>query len=82
MRKRILIFSNRSCNINVWFVRITGIAHRDLKPENILCVYRNQLSPVKICDFDLASAIQFNSGHNGPMSTPQLLSPVSIIDYY
>lgn len=53
-----------------------GIAHRDLKPENILCVYRDQLSPVKLCDFDLASAIQFNSGHNGPMSTPQLLTPV------
>ncbi len=58
-------------------VLIPGIAHRDLKPENILCVSRDHLSPVKICDFDLASAIQFNSGHNGPMSTPQLLTPVS-----
>lgn len=63
-------------NCSFYFV-FTGIAHRDLKPENILCVYRDQLSPVKICDFDLASAIQFNSGHNGPLSTPQLLTPVS-----
>lgn len=63
------------------FLHNKGIAHRDLKPENILCVYRNQLSPVKICDFDLASAIQFNSGHNGPMSTPQLLSPVGSAEY-
>lgn len=63
------------------FLHNKGIAHRDLKPENILCVYRNQLSPVKICDFDLASAIQFNSGHNGPMSTPQLLTPVGSAEY-
>ncbi|KAK7605222.1 hypothetical protein V9T40_007080 [Parthenolecanium corni] len=63
------------------FLHNKGIAHRDLKPENILCVYRDQLSPVKICDFDLASAIQFNSGHNGPLSTPQLLTPVGSAEY-
>lgn len=32
-----------------------GIAHRDVKPENILCVDPNSVSPVKLCDLDLAS---------------------------
>jgi serine/threonine protein kinase len=56
---------------------VTGIAHRDLKPENILCVHRDKLSPVKICDFDLSSGIKFNSNLASPLSTPQLLTPVS-----
>jgi hypothetical protein len=60
----------------VYFL-ISGIAHRDLKPENILCVYPDKLSPVKICDFDLSSGIKFNSNLASPLSTPQLLTPVS-----
>lgn len=32
-----------------------GIAHRDVKPENILCTDPNRVSPVKLCDLDLAS---------------------------
>jgi serine/threonine protein kinase len=59
------------------FFMVTGIAHRDLKPENILCVYPDKLSPVKICDFDLSSGIKFNSNLASPLSTPQLLTPVS-----
>jgi MAP kinase interacting serine/threonine kinase len=59
------------------FLIISGIAHRDLKPENILCVYPDKLSPVKICDFDLSSGIKFNSNLASPLSTPQLLTPVS-----
>merc|ERR1712045_1095522 len=37
------------------FLHSKGIAHRDLKPENVLCVYRDRLTPVKLCDFDLGS---------------------------
>uniref|UniRef100_A0ACB8F1S8 MAP kinase-interacting serine/threonine-protein kinase 2 n=1 Tax=Sphaerodactylus townsendi TaxID=933632 RepID=A0ACB8F1S8_9SAUR len=51
-----------------------GIAHRDLKPENILCESPNQVSPVKICDFDLGSGIKLN-GDCSPISTPELLTP-------
>lgn len=32
-----------------------GIAHRDVKPENILCTDADRVSPVKLCDLDLAS---------------------------
>ncbi|NWQ84370.1 MKNK2 kinase, partial [Columbina picui] len=53
-----------------------GIAHRDLKPENILCESPDQVSPVKICDFDLGSGIKLN-GDCSPISTPELLTPVS-----
>lgn len=38
------------------FLHSKGIAHRDLKPANILCVHRHSVAPVKLCDFDLASA--------------------------
>jgi serine/threonine protein kinase len=55
---------------------LSGIAHRDLKPENILCVTAGQLSPAKLCDFDLGSGIQINSRHPSPITTPELQSPV------
>ncbi|KAK2086920.1 hypothetical protein P7K49_032827 [Saguinus oedipus] len=58
------------------FLHNKGIAHRDLKPENILCEHPNQVSPVKICDFDLGSGIKLN-GDCSPISTPELLTPVS-----
>jgi len=44
------------------FLHAKGIAHRDLKPENVLCVYQDQITPVKLCDFDLGSGIKFHSG--------------------
>lgn len=57
------------------FLHHKGIAHRDLKPENILCSSETQLTPVKICDFDLGSG-NFLSDST-PVSTPELLTPVS-----
>jgi len=62
------------------FLHNKGIAHRDLKPENILCVNAGQLTPVKICDFDLGSGVPLDSnshGHSHGLTTPELLSPVS-----
>ncbi|NXC77954.1 MKNK2 kinase, partial [Anhinga anhinga] len=59
------------------FLHNKGIAHRDLKPENILCESPDQVSPVKICDFDLGSGIKLN-GDCSPISTPELLTPVSM----
>jgi MAP kinase interacting serine/threonine kinase len=60
------------------FLHKMGIAHRDLKPENILCVKAGQLTPVKICDFDLGNGIQLDYENNSQfVTTPQLLSPVS-----
>lgn len=56
------------------FLHNKGIAHRDLKPENILCENPDQVSPVKICDFDLGSGIKLN-GDCSPISTPELLTP-------
>ena len=61
------------------FLHKKGIAHRDLKPENVLCEFEDQLCPVKLCDFDLGSGIKFNSQLTSPISTPALLTPVSII---
>jgi MAP kinase interacting serine/threonine kinase len=63
------------------FLHKKGIAHRDLKPENILCVKAGQLTPVKICDFDLGSGIQIGSRHCSPVTTPELLSPVGSADF-
>ncbi|KAM4053029.1 MAP kinase-interacting serine/threonine-protein kinase 2 [Anomaloglossus baeobatrachus] len=57
-----------------------GIAHRDLKPENILCESLHQVSPVKICDFDLGSGIKLNSDCS-PISTPELLTPCGSAEY-
>lgn len=60
-----------------------GIAHRDLKPENILCS-NNPLDsnnangsflPVKLCDFDLCSAVYQT------ITTPKLQSPVGSVEY-
>lgn len=63
------------------FLHKKGIAHRDLKPENILCVKAGQLTPVKICDFDLGSGIQIQSRRCSPVTTPELLSPVGSADF-
>jgi len=63
------------------FLHKKGIAHRDLKPENILCVKAGQLTPVKICDFDLGSEVQLDARHRSPITTPELLSPVGSADF-
>lgn len=64
------------------FLHKMGIAHRDLKPENILCVKAGQLTPVKICDFDLGSGIQLDYENSSQfVTTPQLLSPVGSADF-
>ncbi|XP_023620454.1 MAP kinase-interacting serine/threonine-protein kinase 2 isoform X3 [Myotis lucifugus] len=62
------------------FLHNKGIAHRDLKLENILCEHPNQVSPVKICDFDLGSGIKLN-GDCSPISTPELLTPCGSAEY-
>ncbi|KAG4080159.1 hypothetical protein HA402_008230 [Bradysia odoriphaga] len=63
------------------FLHKKGIAHRDLKPENILCVNKDQLCPIKICDFDLGSGIKFTSEFNDEAATPQLLTPVGSAEF-
>lgn len=47
--------------------RVGPQAHGPLGPS--------QVSPVKICDFDLGSGIKLN-GDCSPISTPELLTPV------
>ncbi|KAL3866345.1 hypothetical protein ACJMK2_043650 [Sinanodonta woodiana] len=61
------------------FLHKKGIAHRDLKLDNILCE-TNDILPIRICDFDLASSVPlFN--RNDMSTTPDLLSPVGTADY-
>lgn len=64
-----------------WCVCVLGIAHRDLKPENILCVKAGQLTPVKICDFDLGSGVVLSNQETTPATTPELLTPVGSAEF-
>jgi len=57
-----------------------GIAHRDVKPENVLCYNdgengKDDFLPVKLCDFDLCSAVYQS------ITTPKLQSPVGSVEY-
>lgn len=61
------------------FLHDHGIAHRDLKPANILCETEDKVSPVKICDFDLASGCR--TGMLETIRTPELSSPVGSAEY-
>jgi len=56
---------------------LLGIAHRDLKPDNILCVHSDQLVPIKLIDFDLASSFMLDGNGSDVVTTPRLRSPVS-----
>jgi len=62
------------------FLHDQGIAHRDLKPENILCVYPDRVSPVKLCDLDLASKTFLHINVNS-ITTPELQSPVGSAEF-
>ncbi|XP_064604575.1 MAP kinase-interacting serine/threonine-protein kinase 1-like [Liolophura sinensis] len=57
-----------------------GIAHRDLKPENILCEQAGEVVPLRICDFDLASGVMFESDSEA-VTTPELQTPVGSAEY-
>jgi len=61
------------------FLHQKGIAHRDLKLENILCVYPDQVYPVKVCDFDLASDSEATISES--VTTPDLYTPVGTAEY-
>lgn len=60
-----------------------GIAHRDVKPENILCTAPDHVSPVKLCDLDLASKATPPSPPRMPSvaSEPDLASPVGSAEF-
>ncbi|XP_061681636.1 MAP kinase-interacting serine/threonine-protein kinase 1 [Syngnathoides biaculeatus] len=62
------------------FLHTKGIAHRDLKLENVLCEYIDQVSPVKICDFDLGSGVKLSSACT-PITTPELTTPCGSAEY-
>lgn len=63
------------------FLHGQGIAHRDIKPENILCTERDRVSPVKICDLDLASRPMKSHSPPKVVAEPDLASPVGSAEF-
>ena len=59
-------------------LRFCFSSSRDLKPENILVERADSLVSIKLCDFDLGSAIRLNSNKTTPITTPELSTPVRI----
>jgi serine/threonine protein kinase len=55
---------------------------RDLKPENILVERADSLVSIKLCDFDLGSAIRLNSNKTTPITTPELSTPVNLFNIF
>ncbi|CAF4104812.1 unnamed protein product [Rotaria sp. Silwood2] len=63
------------------FLHSKGMSHRDLKPENILVERADSIVPIKLCDFDLGSAIRLNSNKTTPITTPELSTPVGSVEF-
>lgn len=82
----LIFFIPRACHIGLLIIfrpkktsLIFFFFYRDLKPENILVERADSLIPIKLCDFDLGSAIRLNSNKTTPISTPELSTPVIIL---
>ncbi|MBN3298592.1 MKNK1 kinase, partial [Amia calva] len=81
--KNLMYLNLSACPCSQQFFKSFGtccIAHRDLKPENILCEFSDQVSPVKICDFDLGSGVKLSSACT-PITTPELTTPCGSAEY-
>ncbi|KAI1720366.1 protein kinase domain-containing protein [Ditylenchus destructor] len=66
------------------FLHDRGVAHRDVKPENILCTEFDEVSPVKLCDLDLASKpahLTVSPKLPFVQSVPDLASPVGSAEF-
>ena len=51
------------------------------RPENILCTERDRVSPVKICDLDLASRPMKSHSPPKVVAEPDLASPVGSAEF-
>ncbi|KJE95311.1 Mnk1 protein [Capsaspora owczarzaki ATCC 30864] len=65
------------------FLHARHIAHRDLKPANILCATTTRITPVKLADFGLVSALHSPrpSRSATAAATPMLQTPVGTMEY-